>query len=360
MTAARSFPGAEWVGALYAAGARARRARFSRDSGRVRRLGRPVLSVGNLRVGGSGKTPLVAHLVEWLRQAGERPAILSRGYGRRQPGDLVIVSDGASMRADVVRAGDEPFMLARRLPEAIVIVSPDRHAAGVVAEEQFGATVHVLDDGFQHFLLARDLDLVSVTREDVTADAVLPAGRLREPVSALIHAGAVVVMDASPEEARSTVGPLVRPDVPITTGRRHLGAPVWLEQVPGRSTPPPVGARCVALAGIARPERFAADLTAEGWHVQGMIALGDHHDYSAEDLSRVREEAARVGASLVLTTEKDAVRLLRWRPLPFDIAWVPMRVRLEPEEPLRRMVLDAVARARAADVATPPGEARGR
>lgn len=351
MTISRSFPGAAWLGALYAAGARARRARFARSPELVHHLAHPVISIGNLRVGGSGKTPLVALLAEWLRDAGERPAILSRGYGRRQAAGVVVVSDGAALLADVARAGDEPFMLARRLPGVAVVVASDRHLAGRVAEDRCGATVHLLDDGFQHFRLARDLDLVLVTRDDVRRDAVLPAGRLREPVAALRHAGAVVVMDASLGDARAAVAHVVRPDVLVVAGRRRLGAPVEIESDrhrPESPSPFPAGSRsCLALSGIARPERFAADLTAAGWDVRATMVFADHHDYSARDMGRIRAEAVRRGAALVVTTEKDAVRLLKWRPLPFDVAWVPMRVEIDPEGDLRELLRATLVTARA-------------
>lgn len=351
MTSSRPFPGAAWLGALYAAGARARRARFTRSPALVRHLAQPVISVGNLRVGGSGKTPLVALIAEWLRDAGERPAILSRGYGRRQSDDVVVVSDGAVLHADVARAGDEPFMLARRLSGVAVVVAADRHLAGRVAEDRCGATVHVLDDGFQHLPLARDLDLVLVTRDDVHG-AVLPAGRLREPVAALRHAGAIVVMDAGQTDACAVVAHLVRPDALVMAGRRRLDAPVWIELDRRRAESPspfPSDARqCLALCGIARPERFAADLAAAGWDVRGTMAFADHHDYSARDIGRVNAEAARLGGALVVTTEKDAVRLLRWRPLPFAAVWVPMRVALDSEERLRELLRATVARARGA------------
>ena len=168
---------------MYGAAATWRRRWYSRDPARARRLTRPVISVGNLRVGGSGKTPVVAHLAQLLVERGERPAVLTRGYARVRPkAGVTIVSDGTRVLEDVAASGDEPFMLARALPGVPVLVGADRFASGLLAESQLGVTVHLLDDGFQHVCLARDIDLLLVDEADLN-DHVLPAGRLREPLA---------------------------------------------------------------------------------------------------------------------------------------------------------------------------------
>ena len=180
---------------LYGAIAVQRRQWYARDATRAKRLCRPVISVGNLRVGGSGKTPTVAHLARLLLTAGERPSILSRGYARRIPADgVTVVSDGDRILSDVDHAGDEPLMLARMLPGVPVLVGPDRYLSGRFGEERLGVTVHLLDDGFQHVALFRDVDLLLVDADDLT-DAVLPAGRLREPLSVARAADAVLTFE---------------------------------------------------------------------------------------------------------------------------------------------------------------------
>ena len=183
---------------LYGEVARWRRRSFERHPDRRRRLARPVISVGNLSLGGTGKSPVVAALAAWLVQQGERPAILSRGYRRRDevPG-VVVVSDGQAIRAGLGRSGDEPLMLARAVPGAIVCVCPDRHLAGVLAERALGATVHLLDDGFQHFSLARDLDVLVTSPGEIAAGSIVPYGRLREPRDAAARAHVLVVMGAT-------------------------------------------------------------------------------------------------------------------------------------------------------------------
>ena len=158
-----------------------------------RRSSRPVISVGNLAMGGRGKTPTVAAVAQLLVDAGERPAILSRGYGRRAPiDDVVVVSDGTHVLADLDRSGDEPLMLARTVPGAAVLVCDVRAAAAALAEARYNVTVHLLDDGFQHRSLKRDVDIVVVRPEDLRGRRV-PFGRLRSSPRALARAGAVLV-----------------------------------------------------------------------------------------------------------------------------------------------------------------------
>jgi tetraacyldisaccharide 4'-kinase len=289
---------------------------FSTDRGTT-----PSISVGNLAFGGRGKTPLVAAIVRHLLQRGERPAILSRGYGRRTIEDgATIVSDGAHVVADLDRAGDEPLMLARALPGAIVVVSDVRAVAAAIARHHLGATVLVLDDGFQHRQLRRDVDLVAVTPEDLK-DRRVPFGRLREGVSALARAHAVIV--DGPADPR----PPVPPSVKVFALGRTIGPPVPLE--PERRLPagrPPV----VAVAGIARPDRLRRTLEGDGWTVARLLTYADHHLYRRRDLDAIARAVQETRAAGVLTTEKDAVRLLRLRPLPCPFAAVPLVVSVEP------------------------------
>lgn len=317
---------------IYAAGAAARRRGYSRP-GRQRRLQNPVVSIGNLRVGGSGKTPAVAHVARLLAAMGERPAILSRGYGRRTaPDGVVVVSDGERLRADLATSGDEPLMLARTIDGARVLVAADRYTAGRLAEAHLGATVHVLDDGFQHLALARGTDLVIVGEDELADPRTLPAGRLREPLSAASCADAVLVPGSDDERAADVAG--------------RLGVPTWFRLVREAQAPWRLGVNgplamdeprgpVHAVAGVARPDRFFAELEADGWDVKGRSAFRDHHRYSARDLARVAAAAYREGTGALITTEKDMVRMLPLRPLPLPLIWVPLAVRIEPVERFR-------------------------
>jgi tetraacyldisaccharide 4'-kinase len=311
---------------LYALAARYRRAWLVTHPSRVRRLDRPVISVGSLSAGGSGKSPLAAFIARRLLDAGDRPAILSRGYARTSPDDgVTIVSDGVRLRADLPRAGDEPLMLARALSGAAVVVSPDRYLAGRLAELHLGATVHVLDDGFQHMVLARDLDLLIVDAADVDRPRLLPTGRHREPLTAARHADALLVSgeDSDPRAVGDRLG--VQDAFGLV---RQIGAPI--EETAAGSRALPKGARVVTVSGIARPRRFEEDARAQGLDVAGTLAFRDHHPYVAADLERITARLRETSAEIVVTTEKDLVRLLMHRPWPFRVAVLPMSVGVEP------------------------------
>jgi tetraacyldisaccharide 4'-kinase len=311
---------------VYGAAASWRRRWYARDPSRRRRLERPVVSIGNLSVGGSGKTPVVAHIAALLAARGERPAILSRGYGRTAPHDgVTIVSDGAAVLAPLEQAGDEPLMLARALPAVPVLVAADRYAAGRTAEQRLGATVHVLDDGFQHLMLARDVDLLLAEPDDLL-DQVLPAGRLREPVGAAASADALLITGGSP----ATDEPLKRAlGVPVTFRvRRSMGPPRWLEN----GQPAEIRSKEVilAVAGIARPERFFADLSEANLSVTATETFRDHHPYTDADVERIVRARDKAGATLVVTTEKDAVRLSVRALRDLRVAVVPVTATIEP------------------------------
>ena len=281
----------------------------------------PVVSVGNLAMGGRGKTPVVAYLARTLVASGERPAILSRGYGRRRVEDgVVVVSDGEHVLADIDRAGDEPLMLARGVPGAMVLVCEQRATAAALATRTLGATTLLLDDGFQHRAMRRDLDLVIVASADLGARR-LPFGPLREGPGALRRANGIVIDGEISDAERA------RLPVPSFVMKRALGSPIALE--PRQAVPPP-GATVVALAAIAQPERFAKSLETHGWRVAKTLAFRDHHRFSTSDIDDVAAAVREAQASGVLTTEKDAIRLLSFRPLPVPIAAVPLEVSFDP------------------------------
>ena len=324
---------------LYAALARLRRARITTHPEGPRRLRRPVVSIGNLVVGGSGKTPLSALVARLLADAGERPVILSRGYARIVPDEgVTIVSDGQRLRADLARAGDEPLLLARNLPGVSVLVCPDRYLAGRLAEQHLGATVHVLDDGFQHMQLARDVNLLIADRADVEHPRVLPSGRLREPLSAARAADAVLVTGAEDDQIAAVAEQL---GVAHAFSLHRDVEPAVEETVDG-PRPLPHGARVLVVSGIARPERFVAETVAGGFDVAGDLVFGDHHPFVAADVARIALQARSSGASIVLTTEKDLIRLLPLRPWPFRLAVRPMSVRVEPAEAFAAWLLNRI------------------
>ena len=319
---------------LYLAAVAAWRRWYERHPDARRRLRQPVISIGNLSVGGTGKTPLVALVAEYLLARGERPAILSRGYGRRVVDEgVVVVSDGTRVLADVNRAGDEPLMLARAVPSAIVVVSEDRHLAGVLAESRLGATVHILDDGFQHVRLDRDLDVLVTSVGEITNGRVLPFGRLREGASAAARAQFVVVIGADEAAARTEAWSL---GVSQSCGaRRTIAAPGALGAV-------------FAIAGIGNPDQFYQGLAGAGWNVVGTRSFRDHHRYQRRELDEIAAAMRTAGADLVVTTAKDAVRLEAAGDVPFTWTIVPLTLELDPASLLFASIDAALARAREA------------
>jgi tetraacyldisaccharide 4'-kinase len=295
-----------------------------------------VISVGNLRAGGAGKTPIVEHLARLLIAYGERPAVLSRGYGRRTvlPG-VTVVADGTRVLAGVDTAGDEPLMLAEAVPGLIVAVAADRYLAGCLAERRLGATVHILDDGFQHFQLGRDVDLL-VTSEDDLSDRPLPVGRLREPLTAAAHADAAIV-EAGYLPAAERVGRAL--GIPrVFLASRFQGPPRMLPG--GDSVVLPERSRVFAAAAIARPERFFADLAAGEWQVVGTMSFRDHHQFTQRDIARIATAAKAAAAAIVLTTFKDAVRLAACELSGLPIAAVPLTATVEPDSEFRSWLFE--------------------
>jgi tetraacyldisaccharide 4'-kinase len=328
---------------LYGAAVAWRRQWYAHHPDRRRKLDRPVVSVGNLRVGGSGKTPVVEHLARLLADAGYSPAILSRGYGRKSPSKMpTIVSDGRTILTGVDASGDEPLMLARALlgKAVSVVVCADRYAAGKLAETRLGATVHVLDDGFQHLALARDVDLL-VTGEHDLADEPLPHGRLRESLSVAVNADALLV-DAGYQDAAERVARVLR-----VRNAYHITRTLLPPRIVGTgdTVVVPNDSRVFAFAGIARPERFFSDLTSAGWNVVGTKSFRDHHYFSRSEVERIVTAATKARAAIVLTTDKDAVRV------PLDaldtasdrpIAAVPLLSTVEPSDEFRAWLLGQI------------------
>jgi tetraacyldisaccharide 4'-kinase len=273
---------------LYGAATAFRNKMFDRGVLSSRRLEKPVVSVGNLSVGGSGKTPFVIALGELLKARGIPFDVLSRGYGRRARGVLIVEADGKA--ADF---GDEPLLIARRLGVP-VIVGESRYAAGLVAEQKFRPQLHILDDGFQHRSLARDFDIVLLTEGDFD-DNLLPRGRLREPLSSLQRADAIVL----PQDSSAH-------DVEIKNFAR-AGKPVWRMSRQVSIPAPPVAP--IVFCGIARPQQFFAQVRAAGVTPAAEVEFRDHHAYNGMDVERLLSMCGKLSAGGFLTTEKDAVNL---------------------------------------------------
>ncbi|MFQ6110998.1 MAG: tetraacyldisaccharide 4'-kinase [Nitrospinota bacterium] len=333
----------------YGLGVRARLSLYGLGAFKRASLTSPVISVGNLTLGGSGKTPASEAIARLLLQEGFRVAVLSRGYGGRARGSLTVVSDGKRLLASPPVAADEAILLARNLPGLLVLTGRSRLEAGTHAIESLGAEVIILDDGFQHLALERDLDLLLVRAKNPWGRGRLfPRGSLREPLSALSRAGAVVMVSPFRAEARppeellsaleryNPAAPLFRACLEFAH-LRLLGKEGELPLDALGNTP------FLALCGIASPESFFSFLRELGLSPRGELALSDHYRYCREDLPSLREAARAAGASAIVTTQKDAVKLEPLAPLPLPIWEVGVRLRVLEEGSWRELIL-SVAR----------------
>ena len=324
------------LSAAYGAAVAARTALYRRGWLRSARAGVPVISVGNLAAGGTGKTPLVALVARILRDAGMSPAIVSRGYGGRRREDPLVVSEGRGPNPGVTaaQAGDEPVMLARCLGDVMIVVARKRAEGARLAAERLGARCIVLDDGFQHLALQRDLDLVLLDAEDPLDDGrLLPSGLLREGPEALARADALIFTGShGPDAGRRSIpgrlagmadtdsGPLERWTRPGTASFHATMEPTLV--VSARDVDPAVrsgpesltsawlaGMRVVAFAGIARPLRLVEDLRRLGAEVVSFLSHPDHHVFTRSDVEEILERVRRLEPEVLLTTEKDVARL---------------------------------------------------
>ncbi|WP_424317781.1 tetraacyldisaccharide 4'-kinase [Candidatus Methylomirabilis sp.] len=296
----------------YGAAISLRSALFASGLARIRRLPVPVLSVGNVSAGGSGKTPFVEMLAARLREQGQRVVIISRGYrgGSKKP---TIVSDGRDLRCEPPVAADEAYLLARHLPGVAVLTGADRYRVGEVALEYVDCGVIILDDGFQHQKLYRDLDIVLVDAVNPLGyGRLLPSGLLREPPEAFGRADLVVVTHADAGRNLDLAIQAIRRHAPTVPIALAVHRPVNLIDVRSgeyldfdRLT----GQRLLAVSGIANPSRFEDTLVQLGAFVATHRIFPDHHRYSTADLEIINGAARNSGASMVVTTEKDMVKL---------------------------------------------------
>jgi len=290
------------LSSIFGVGVRARNTLYDQGIVHARKLKGCVVSIGNLSVGGSGKTPFVQLLGELLKARGVKFDILSRGYGRQTRG-VALVDPAGSTR----QFGDEPLLLARRL-DVPIIVGEDRYEAGGFAETAFGSQLHLLDDGFQHRALARDFDIVLVTPEDAR-DRLLPAGRLREPLTSLSRADVVVLTSGASAESFPLNGK------PVWRVRRGIS----LTNVP---------ARPVVFCGIARPQNFLLQLRTAGVEPVGQALFRDHHAYTERDIRDLLKLREQSGSGGFVTTEKDAINLGGYLHALQPLAVIPVKMEL--------------------------------
>ncbi len=307
--ASQGYRVARWGHALsYTAGLR-----------RQHRLPCRVVSIGNLTLGGTGKTPLTLWMARWFQHQGWRVAVLSRGYGGYGTGETRVVSEGRGPVCSWSEVGDEPYLLAQELPGVPVLVGACRVLSGRVACEQFGAQVVLLDDGFQHRALQREMDMVLIDATNPFGHgALVPRGNLREPLAVLRRASALVL-------ARTELAGETLPGLITQLRRWHGQRPIYHMQTVVEALWHVGDQRCedvtvlhrqrvVAFAGIGNPDAFAATLQQLGCEVAALLVFPDHHRYTVADWRAILDLARQYGGECVVTTTKDAIRLeSTWR-----------------------------------------------
>ena len=327
---------------LYAAGVRWRLKRYRTSHFKTYRLNAPVISVGNITVGGTGKTPCTAFIANFLKAEGLTVAILSRGYKRQSKG-LIEVSNGAEILCDAAQAGDEPYLLAQLCSGVRVVVNANRYEAGKWLESQTKIDVFILDDGYQHLKLHRDLNLLLLDGNDPVGNGqLLPGGILREPSSEIRRADVMIATRAQ-QANREALREL------------HATAPLFFAQhkITGftlLNAAPPLQsfqqAPVAAFSGIAQPERFFSDLQHQQLQLVHKQSFPDHHRYSVAELAAFLQQARAQRAAAVLTTEKDAANLppeiLSQSLLPIYAA--QLQFKLENELEFKRLVLEKIKR----------------
>jgi tetraacyldisaccharide 4'-kinase len=298
------------IGWLYGVIMRLRAWGYRRGWFGAARVDCPVISVGNLTAGGVGKTPLTIYLAQALQQRGRRPVVISRGYRGRLEGQAAVVSDGRDIRLTAADAGDEPVLIARRLPGVPVIVGARRPAAAKLAREQFDAGVIICDDAFSHLALRRDCDIVLVHGRDGFGNGrVLPAGPLREPAEAIRRAGLVALNVTAGEDPR-TEEEVRRAGYCGAIFRLRAGPLVWRHHADGSPVDPSAAPdrRVLAFTATARPGDVFESFARSGWDVVARQAFPDHYAYTPDDLARLAQLAAAQAICYLATTEKDAVK----------------------------------------------------
>jgi tetraacyldisaccharide 4'-kinase len=322
---------------LYNAVTRTRLSLYRRGTFHSIKLDRPVISVGNITAGGTGKTPLVEWVSRALAAAGKKVCILTRGYGRDNPDRMVIVSDGGKVMATPAEAGDEPFLLATNLAGVSAVISnADRVAAGNEAIKQFGSDCFVLDDGFQHLRLQRDLNIVTIDATNPWGGRnLLPYGRLREPLSGLNRADVIVITRTDQvknvDDLREEIVKHA-PNAPIFTSQMRTARITPLSDSSGALVPP-----VAAFCAVGNPRSF---FTAVPYELAFEKSFPDHHRYSQSEIDSLIDAATLAGANSLITTAKDAVKL---RPLSFSLPCYVLEIelRIDNEEELIRLLLTA-------------------
>ncbi|UFS68637.1 tetraacyldisaccharide 4'-kinase [Geomonas sp. RF6] len=293
----------------YAAVLRLRAAAYQHGLLRSHRLPVPVISVGNIVLGGTGKTPVTMQVARHFLERGRRVCVLSRGYGGSSKGKISLVSDGSRIFLGASEAGDEPYLLASKVPGLMVVIGGDRYRAGLFAMEKLNPDLFILDDGFQHLRLKRDLNILLLdAARPFSNGCTVPGGFLREPAGAAQRADLVLYTRAAQRGA-----PHLFPGKPSFWARHALGGMVPLGGKVAEGFEPARGKKVAAFSGIANPDAFFELLQGSGITPAATLAFPDHARYGEGEVAAIRKMKEESGASILVTTEKDAVKLAPYR-----------------------------------------------
>jgi tetraacyldisaccharide 4'-kinase len=344
---------------LYGTGAGIRIKLFEKGLLSSETIPRPVISIGNLTAGGTGKTPLTVHLAAMLMSHGFKVLVVSRGYKRLDEKAVEVVSDGVTVKLDARRAGDEPYLIARLVPQAPVMVGKNRAETARAGLKQFDPDVILLDDAFQHQALARDLNLLLLDAAEPFGNGyLLPRGPLREPIAALHRADAIVFTrsQGAPTETQHEMSRMIQPKpvfhcrhTPVV--RRVLPAMALLdknESLHGAVLPGDIlkDRPVFIFSALARNDTFRAALSEMGARIVGSMEFGAHHSYAPKDIEDLVQAGQRSGCNALVTTDKDWVRLPRIA-LPLELIVIGVDIEFgDAHKRWRRFVLDKVSEAR--------------
>ena len=351
------------ISLLYGAAQMLRQLGYRKKIIPARRLPCRVICVGNLAVGGTGKTPMTMYVAEKIKRFGYQPAIISRGYRGRVQSRGGVVSDGRSICMGPEQAGDEPYLMASRLKDVPVVVGKDRFAAGMLALNRFQPDVVVLDDGFQHLRLQRDVDLVLLDHLHAFGNGhLLPRGILREPVIALARATACIFTRyrADGSGRATSANALIKkhsPHLPVFTSAYvpycytiSSEARISIDD-PTNYLSPEAAKRLTdekifGFSGIARNRDFQDTVKNIGFKVAGFLEFTDHHRYTAHDFSHILAAAEKAGARYLITTEKDLVRIPPENPFHLDLVVMGVRISFgDGEQDIAAFLKDRLANA---------------
>lgn len=341
------------MGVVYGRAMLMRRAAYNSGLIKSRKAPVPVISVGNLTLGGTGKTPLCEYIALVLKSSGMKPALVSRGYKGAMEGRVAVVSTGEELLLGPKDAGDEPVLLAKRLPGVPVLLGKDRLKAVREAVRRFGTNVAVLDDAYQHLAIARNLNVLALdAARPFAAGSCIPRGMLREPQSALRDADVIVFTraDRADRERLETLKRKVGEMNPAAMLLTAVHEPESVTEPGGGATDTLLWLKTrkvLAFAGIGKPEGFFATLSNLGAAVTHTVEFEDHHEYSKADIDRLLNWAKLTNAEALVTTEKDAVKLERYLPLTLPLKVLTVRMKIEEgRDAFEQKILEAAKGAR--------------